>query len=364
MFGCCGLERRGAGQGWQPPRGGPWGAERLATRRASFHGLLRSCGLSPSGTPSTATEPWLFLVGPTAVGKTELGLELARELGAEIVSLDSMQVYRGLDIGTAKPTPAERARVPHHLLDLVGPDERYDVSRYLRDAEAAVQRLATAGRRALFVGGTGLYLKVLSAGLFDGPPTDLELRARLQQRVRASGLASLYAELLQRDPASAARLHPHDEKRVLRALEVLEQSGRTLSDWQREWSDPSRARATRIVGLTLDFERLEERIGARVEAMLDAGWSDEARAVAEGPGFGPTAIQALGYREVLALSRGELTRAACVARITQLTRRFAKKQHTWYRSFPAIHWLDPRNETARAEARAVLAGERPRTSGS
>ena len=325
---------------------------------------LSSRGLATSGTAPAASEPWLFLVGPTAVGKTELGLELARELGAEIVSLDSMQVYRGLDRGTAKPTPAERARVPHHLIDVVGPEERYDVARYLRDAEAAVQRLAAAGKRALFVGGTGLYLKVLCAGLFDGPPPDLELRARLQERVRASGLAPLYAELLLCDPTSAARIHANDEKRVLRALEVLAQTGRTLSAWQREWADPGRARATRIVGLTLDFEELEQRIAARVGAMLDAGWIEEARAISEGPGFGPTAIQALGYREVLALARGELTRSACVARITQLTRRFARKQHTWYRSFPAIHWLDPRNEAARAEARAVLAGERCGSSGS
>jgi tRNA dimethylallyltransferase len=285
-------------------------------------------------------------------------------LQAEIVSLDSMQVYRGLDIGTAKPTPAERARVAHHLIDLVGPEERYDVSRYLRDAEAALRSLAARGKRALFVGGTGLYLKVLTAGLFDGPAPDLELRARLQERARLCGLAPLHAELRQRDPASAARIHANDEKRVLRALEVLEQTGRALSAWQREWADPARTRAARIVGLTLDFERLEERIRARVEAMLDAGWSDEARAVQDGPGFGPTAIQALGYREVLALARGELSRAACVERITQLTRRFAKKQHTWYRSFPAIHWLDPRNETARAEARAVLAGEGSPSSGS
>lgn len=311
-----------------------------------------------------APGPLLFLVGPTAVGKTELALDLAAELGAELVSLDSMQVYRGMDIGTAKPTAAEQGRVPHHLLDVVGPEERYDVSRYVHDAQAVLARLAVRGGRALFVGGTGLYLKVLTAGLFEGPAHDPALRARLQQRVRELGLAALHAELEARDPASAARLHPHDEKRVLRALEVLEQTGRPLSAWQREWADPARARAARIVGLRLDFERLEQRIGARVEAMLEAGWVEEAQAIASGPGFGPTAIQALGYREVLALARGELTRAACVARISQLTRRFAKKQHTWYRSFPAIHWIDPRNETARAEARAVLAGEGSGVSGS
>jgi len=300
-------------------------------------------------------------VGPTAVGKTALALELAEELGAEILSLDSMQVYRGMDIGTAKPLAAEQARIRHHCLDLVGPEERYDVSRYLQDAEAAEARVRAAGKRALFVGGTGLYLKVLTRGLFAGPPADLVLRAELERRAREEGSERLHGELSVRDPASAARLHPHDEKRVVRALEVLLQTGRTLSDWQCEWGFHGQAappRPARIVGLTLDFETLEERIQKRVEAMLEAGWNEEARAIESGPGFGPSAIQALGYREVLALGRGELTRAACVARITQLTRRFAKKQHTWYRSFPAIHWLRPGNETARAEARAVLAGEK------
>lgn len=310
--------------------------------------------------PAPAPEPRLFLVGPTAVGKTALALELAESLAAEIVSLDSMQVYRGMDLGTAKPSAAERARVPHHCLDLVGPEERYDVSRYRVDAEAAEARLAAREKRALFVGGTGLYLKVLTQGLFEGPPADLVLRAGLETRARAEGSAALHAELVRCDPASAARLHPNDEKRVVRALEVWLQTGRTLSDWQREWGFHGTsvvARPARIVGLALEFELLEERIRARVEAMLDAGWVEEARALAQGPGFGPSAIQALGYREVLALGRGELTRAECVARVTQLTRRFAKKQHTWYRSFPAIHWLSPGNETARAEARAVLAGE-------
>lgn len=309
------------------------------------------------------------VVGPTASGKSSVAMAVAERLGdVELVSIDSMQVYRGMDIGTAKPSAAERARVPHHVLDLVGPEERYDVSRYRADAEAAEARLRAAGKRALFVGGTGLYLKVLTQGLFDGPRADLALRAELERRARAEGSPALHAELLARDPASAARLHPNDEKRVVRALEVLLQTGRPLSEWQREWGFHGTARAghpARIVGLALEFEALEERIRARVAAMLEAGWVEEALAIAAGPGFGPSAIQALGYREVLALGRGELSRAACLERIAQLTRRFARKQHTWYRSFPAIHWLRPGNETARAEARAVLAGERVEpTSGS
>lgn len=301
--------------------------------------------------------PLLFLVGPTAVGKTAFALELAEELGAEIVSLDSMQVYRRMDVGTAKPSAEERARVPHACLDLVEPSERYDVSRYLADAHAARAAARARGRRALFVGGTGLYLRALSQGLFGGPDVDPVLRAELEARARAEGSAALHAELAPLDPLAAARIHPNDAKRVVRALEVLRQSGRTLSDWQREWGwhgAPAHARALRLVGLELPAEEHARRIRARVRAMFAAGWVEEARAIRDSCGFGPSAIQALGYREVLAVADGALALAACEERVLQLTRRFVRRQRTWFRSFPAIRWLEPGNATARAEARAVL----------
>jgi len=303
--------------------------------------------------------PLLALVGATAVGKSALALELAEELGLEIVALDSMQVYRGMDIGTAKPTRAERARVPHACLDLVDPSERYDVSRYLADARAAVEHARAAGRRALFVGGTGLYLKALAQGMFAGPATDPVLRAGLVARARAEGSPVLHAELVRLDAPSAARIHPHDEKRVVRALEVLAQTGRKLSDWQHEWGWHGRAGARRelaIVGLAPPTELHAERIRRRVEAMLAQGWVTEARAIRASCGFGPTAIQALGYREVLALADGELATDACRERIEQLTRRFVRRQGTWFRSFPEIRWIDPTSASARAEARQVLAG--------
>jgi len=316
---------------------------------------------------SGGDEALLALVGATAVGKSAFALELAEELGLEIVALDSMQVYRGMDIGTAKPTCAERARVPHACLDLVEPSERYDVSRYLVDARAALERARAAGRRALFVGGTGLYLKALAQGLFAGPPRDPRLRAELEGRARAQGSAVLHGELARVDPVSAARIHPHDEKRVVRALEVLAQTGRTLSAWQREWGWDGRAgarRALRIVGLALPAAEHAERIRSRVEAMLAQGWVEEARAIRASCGFGPSAIQALGYREVLALADERLAPDACRERIEQLTRRFVRRQGTWFRSFPEIRWLDPRDATARAEARAVLANADPSVSGS
>ena len=317
--------------------------------------------------PGAPQEPLLALVGPTGVGKSALALELAEELGLEIVSLDSMQVYRRMDIGTAKPTPAERARVAHACLDLVEPSERYDVSRYLVDARAALERIRAAGKRALFVGGTGLYLKALTRGLFAGPPSDLALRAGLETRARAEGSAALHGELARLDPPSAARIHPRDAKRVVRALEVLAQTGRRLSDWQREWGwhgSTAAPRALCIVGLALPAAAHAARIRERVGAMLAQGWVEEARAIRATCGFGPSAIQALGYREVLALADGALARDACQERIEQLTRRFVRRQGTWFRSFAAIRWLDPGTKTARAEARAVLAEPGRAVSGS
>lgn len=295
-------------------------------------------------------EPLRALVGPTASGKTALAIELAERVGAEILSLDSMLVYRGLDLGTAKPDAADRARVRHHLLDLVSPAERYDVQRYLADARAALADIHARGRRALFVGGTGFYLAALLRGLFEGPAVDPELRARLEARAAERGAGPLHAELAAVDPESAGRLHPNDVRRVIRGLEVLEQTGRPLSDWQREWgaAPTPRVERARLVGLALETPELDRRIRARTKAMLDAGWREEARAVSAGPGFGPSARQALGYAEVLAWADGAATREETEERIVLRTRQFARRQRTWYRKFP-VRWLDP-DDPAIAEA--------------
>lgn len=280
-----------------------------------------------------------FLVGPTATGKSQLALELAERTGAEILSLDSMLVYRGLDVGTAKPSAAERARVPHHLLDLVEPDRRFTVQDYVAAARAALADLARRGRRGFFVGGTGLYLKILTSGMFEGPEADPLLRKNLEARYDELGAVAAHGELLRIDPASAARLHPNDKKRVVRALEVFEQTGRTLSEWQTEWRAPSRRR-WRIAGLELEVPELDRRIAERTHAMLDAGWAEEARRVREHPGFGPTAIQALGYREVLEFVDGRSDRDECARRIALATRQFARRQRTWFRKFGETVWFD------------------------
>jgi tRNA dimethylallyltransferase len=317
--------------------------------------------------PAPDELPLRCLVGPTAVGKTAFAMELAEALGAWIVSLDSMQVYRRMDVGTAKPTPAERERVPHFALDLVEPSERYDVQRYLADARAAVAAVHARGKRALFVGGSGLYLKALTSGLHEGPGADLELRAGLEERVRMEGVPALHAELARVDPEAAQRIHPADKKRVVRALEVFQQTGRPISDWQREWGWHGRApleRELRIVGLALEPEALQERVRARVRAMLAQGWVDEARAIRDGVGFGPTAIQALGYREVLEHADGRLDRDALEERLVQRTRQFIRRQRTWFRSFAAVRWIDPRSPDALASARELLDDQPGLTSGS
>lgn len=307
--------------------------------------------------PSDPLDGWTVraLVGPTASGKSRLALAVAERAGAEVLSLDSMLVYRGLDVGTAKPTADERRRVRHHLIDLVDPHERYDVQRYLRDVRAAVADVRSRGARAFFVGGTGFYLAALLRGLFEGPPVDPALRAALEARVEREGAAALHAELAALDPEAARRIHANDVKRLVRALEVPQQTGRTLTDWQREWGwhagRPPAERPARLVGLELPPAQLERRIRERTRAMLDAGWADEAARVRGGPGFSATAVQALGYREALELADGTLDRAACEERVALRTRQFARRQRTWFRKFPTIRWL-----AADLDGEALLAG--------
>lgn len=297
---------------------------------------------------SVEQEPLLFLVGPTASGKSALAPELATFLGAEIASLDSMLVYRGMDIGTAKPDAKLQAKVRHHLIDQVEPHESYSVSRYVEDSREVLRELREQRRAALFVGGTALYLKALTHGLFRGPQVDPVLRESLEQRWVREGAHAMHAQLRQVDPRSAERLHPNDRKRVLRALEVHAQSGRTLSDWQREWRDGaarSAGVARRIVGLEIDSAELDRRIPLRTRALLDGGWVEEARRIRAGAGFGRTAAQALGYAEVLEFADGLRTRESCEVAINLRTRQFARRQRTWFRQFPEIHWVaagDPR----------------------
>jgi len=286
------------------------------------------------------------LVGPTAAGKTALALAICERTGAHVVSLDSMQVYRGMDIGTAKASEEERARVRHYMIDLIDPDQAYDVHQFLTDLRVQLLGLEDPDQKLLFVGGTAFYLKVLLSGLFDGPPTDHELRKQLNDRLREDGNERLHAELSRLDPISAARIHPNDSKRLVRALEVHAQSGKPLSEWQKQWgwSEGEQQEKEKVeikhhlVGLSIPPEDLSERIGERVKQMIDAGWIEEACGIRDGVGFGATSIQALGYAQILDLAEERITRAQCEELVTIKTRQFARRQRTWYRKFD-IEWL-------------------------
>lgn len=273
------------------------------------------------------------IVGATGVGKSALALTLARRHGLELVSLDSMQVYRGLDIGTAKPDAAERALVPHHMLDCADPRERYDASRFLHDLGQVLEGCVERGATPLFVGGTGFYLKLLVHGLAPDIPGDDALREKLRARLAREGQERLHGELLRLDPPTALRIHPNDHYRLLRALEIHALTGQAPSTLKTQWAAP--ARAARLVWLDCAVEQLDALIRARAQAMFAAGWAEEARKLEEARQLGPTASAALGYREAALVARGELPLRSAIDAIALATRQFARRQRTWWRKFDA-----------------------------
>lgn len=282
----------------------------------------------------------LFLVGPTASGKTALGIRLAQRLGAEIISLDSMAVYRGMDIGTAKPSAADRAAVPHHLIDILDPWEEYSVARYLDDAEQAIAAIRARGGTPLFVGGTPLYLKAVLRGLFEGPPANWEFRRQVQAWLCDHGCQALHERLQAVDPAAAERIHPRDVRRVIRALEVFELTGQPLSTWQHQFERPNETARGRVLVLDWPRDVLYQRINARVEAMFAAGLVEEVRRLLEsGRQLSHTASQALGYREVLEYLAGQRTLQETRELVKTRTRQFAKRQLTWFRHLEECQFI-------------------------
>jgi tRNA dimethylallyltransferase len=308
------------------------------------------------------TAPLLVIVGPTASGKTEVALRLAEQFGAEIVSADSVQVYRGLDIGSAKPTPAERARVPHHLIDVADPDEQFDAAAFRRLAAAAIEDIAGRGKRAVVAGGTGLYIRALLGGLAPSPPRDPERRRRLMLEAKREGREALWSRLEALDPETAARIHPRDLVRVVRALEVIESSGRTLSALLAEHAFGERRYPYTKIGLRVARGELYRRIDARVAAMLSGGWLTEVRALLERYGPEAAALQSLGYRQLVAHLRGDLSLEEAQGLIARETRRYAKRQLVWFRAEPEVLWLEPQAPELARRARETF--ERGEAAGS
>lgn len=290
-------------------------------------------------------EKLYFLVGPTACGKTTLSIALARRMNAEIISADSIQIYRGMDIGSAKPSEAERQGVAHHMLDIVPPGEKdYSVARYRQDALLCAQDIAARGKKPLVVGGTGLYVNSLIYPLdFPSTPPDEALRSYWNEQ-EAGEKGSAHKRLTEIDPETAKRLHPNDVKRVIRAIEVIEKTGETFSARGADFTkrdDESLPFRPVLAGLTLPRETLYARIEARVDAMLRAGLENEVRDLLN-EGIDPAlpAMQGLGYKQMAAYLSGECTRDEAIETIKRETRRYAKRQLTWFRREERLRWLD------------------------
>jgi tRNA dimethylallyltransferase len=277
------------------------------------------------------------ILGPTASGKTALALAVAERIGAEILSVDSMQVYRGMDVGTAKPSADEQRRVRHHLIDVVEPSQPFAVSRFVEQADAVIADAGARGVPLVATGGTPMYYKALFEGLFDGPGTDLAVRERLN----AEPLADLHALLLAVDPDAAARIHGNDRRRLVRALEVYELTGRPISSFQTDWTAGTHRHMATWFGLLWDKDALNRRINARVKAMVAAGWVDETRALLARYGtLSQTAAEATGYHELIEHLAGRMLLDDAIEQIKIATRQLAKRQMKWFRRWPQVKWLD------------------------
>lgn len=291
-----------------------------------------------------------FLSGPTACGKTELSLLLAEHLNAEILAMDSMSLYRGMDIGTAKASPAEQKRVPHHMIDLIDPHEKFSVADYFTAAEECCRQIIGRGRTPLFVGGTGLYLRAILRGVFNGPSADWEYRRELETFAETEGNEALHHRLAAVDPVSAEKLHPNDVRRVARALEVYHVSGIPLSAQHDEGILNPEECPAHVYWLLPDREWLYERINQRVDQMLAEGLMDEVKQLltATEP-MSRTARQALGYKELIDFLEGQYSYERAVELLKQQTRRFAKRQHTFFRNIKECREIDVHPEDQPAD---------------
>jgi tRNA dimethylallyltransferase len=296
------------------------------------------------------------IIGPTAVGKTDLSVAIARHVSGEIVSADSRQLYRYLDIGTAKPTAAQRQAVPHHLIDRLSPDKGLDVACFERMAWGCIHNIEARGKHPLIVGGSGMYIRALTDGLFRGPGAHPHLRAALGAEAQATGVQVLHDRLAQVDPQAASRIHPHDRVRIIRALEVYTLTGRPISHWQQQWQNRARGNDFILIGLSRTPEDLRQRIAARTRGMLAQGLEAEVKRLLS-MGFASTlaTLQSLGYGEMLAYLAGEIDLPRTQALIEGNTWRLAKRQMTWFRRIEGIQWVSLTDKPEASAIEAIIA---------
>jgi tRNA dimethylallyltransferase len=285
-------------------------------------------------------KPVVVIVGPTAVGKSRVAVEVAKVFETEVLTADSRQVYRGMDVGTDKPAIEERQGIPHQLIDLVDPDGSFNAGLYRRQAIDEIERLYRDHRLPLVVGGTGLYIRTLLRGLCDAPPADPVVRAALKREAEDQGHDRLYARLVDVDPVTASRLHPRDESKVIRALEVYQLSGRRMSEFQQEHGFSERPFSALTIGLNRERDALYRRIEERIDWQLAHGLTEETKRLLEqGYQRESAAMKGLGYRQVAEHLAGEYDAAEMVRRFKRDTRRFSKRQMTWFRKEPGLQWL-------------------------
>jgi tRNA dimethylallyltransferase len=290
---------------------------------------------------ATLADKILIICGPTASGKSELAIQLARSLDAEIVNADSMQVYRGLNIGTAKPTPRQQAGICHHLIDIVDPDQIFSAADFSKSADAAIQDIISRGKRVILAGGTGLYIRALIYGLVDLPSGSGEIRQALQEDANRIGNEAMLERLRLVDPVIASGLHPNNLVRIIRALEVFQLTGIPLARYQKEHAFATRRYDTLQIGILVDREELYKRINERVDSMLTTGLLKEVDGLlTDGFGRNLKAMRSIGYKEAVAHLCGELTSEEAAILIKRDTRRYAKRQLTWFKADPDILWFE------------------------
>ncbi len=290
----------------------------------------------------------VIILGPTGVGKSEVAIDVALQVQGEIINADSQLVYRHMDIGTAKPLTSVRQRVPHHIIDVVNPDEEFNAALYREFALKAVQEIVARKKKAILCGGTGLYIRALTQGLFVGPSKDARIRERLEEEAKEKGPSFLYERLRQVDPEATPSIHPNDRYRIIRALEVFELTGKGISHWQKEHGFKERAFETLKIGLNRDRQELYDQINRRCDEMIGNGFVEEVKGLVErGYGLDLPPLQSVGYRQIGLYLRGEVGLDEAVALMKRDTRHLAKRQLTWFRSDKGIQWFHPEKERNR-----------------